>query len=553
MEKTTKQSVLDGIANDLSHQYKTPKTILGSDTPRDLIYTPANPDSDYLRLIGSPGEPPYTRGIYPNMYRGKNFTTRQLSGLGSPEQTNERMRYLLDKGATGVSVLFDLPTIQMYDSDDPYSQGQVGMSGACVDSVEDMKVLFKNIPLDETSISIVTHYPTNTAILFPMFLVMAEEQGIPWSKLTGSVQNDVTMEELVRSGLEYISPKDCFRLQCDNISFINDNLSRWNSITLNGYNLRDFGTDIITESTIAICNGIETLTEMIRRGYTVDEIAPRMSFFFSIANDFFEEVARLRAVRRLWYRIMKHCFKATNPKAMLMRCHTQTSGITLTQKEPFNNIVRSSYQALAAVLGGTSSLHIDSFDEAYSIPTEEASLLSLRTQQILQTETAITDVVDPIGGSYYVEELTDQIEMKILTEVDDIEKAGGYIKSLYTNKLYDKISTYFTQQQIDIYNGKIKIVGKNIYTSDEEPEPIDVFKYDENVEREQCKKLEKLRQTRNNDDVEISLEALAHACKKPNRNILPYSLECAKARCTEGEIYKVIKQAMGLWKPPSFL
>jgi len=362
---------------------------------------------------------------------------------------------------TGLNVLFDIPTIQMYDSDDPLSEGQVGMSGVCVDSVEDIDLIFKDIPLDKVTVSIVTHYPSNTAIIFPMFLVLAEERGIPWKKLKGSVQNDITLEELVRSGLEYIPPHDCFRIQCDNIEFIRRNVPQWNFITLNGYNLREFGTSAVTEMAVAMANGIETLKELVKRGHDADSIADRLAFFWSPANDFFEEVSRIRAARRLWYKIMKYRFNSKNPRAMWMRCHVQTSGVCLIQQEPLNNIIRSAYHALAAVLGGVQSLHVDSYDEAYSVPTEEAALLSLRTQQIIQEEIGITDVVDPLGGSFYVEALTSAIERKILDEVDEIERAGGYGTAIENGKIHKKITTYFSNQEREIEAGNIKVVGYN--------------------------------------------------------------------------------------------
>ena len=536
---------------DRENWMKTPRTVLGSDIPRAMLYTPlSNPDFDYQEDLGNSGQKPFARGIHANMYRGREFTMRQLTGFGSPEDTNERIRFMLDHGATGLNILFDIPTIQMYDSDDPLSQGQVGMSGVCVDSVDDMALIFKDIPLDEVTVSIVTHYPSNTAILFPMFLVLAEERGIPWDKLRGSVQNDVTLEELIRSGPEYMPPKDCFRIQCDNIEFIRKNVPQWNFITLNGYNLREFGTSGVTEMAVAVANGIETIGEMISRGHDVDTIAERLAFFWSPASDFFEEIARLRAVRRLWYKIMKHRFNAKNPRSMWMRCHVQTSGVSLIQQEPLNNIIRSAYHALAAVFGGVQSLHVDSYDEAYSVPTEEAALLSLRTQQIIQEETGITDVVDPLGGSFFVEALTDDIEKRILDEVDEIERGGGYVAAIESGKLHKKIATYFSNQQRDIENGEIKVVAYNVYKSDAEAPAINVFGYPEGVEKRQREKLERLRMNRNNEKVNRALAGLKEACAK-RRNILPYSVECARARCTEGELFKVFKEAYGLWKPPA--
>lgn len=538
-------------ASDRESWEKIPRTVLGSGIPREMLYTPlSNQDLDYEADLGNSGEPPYTRGIHPNMYRGKGFTMRQLTGFGSPEDTNRRMKFMLDHGATGLNVLFDLPTIQMYDSDDPMAQGQVGMSGVCIDSVEDMKLLFADIPLEEVTISIVTHYPSNTAILFPMFLVMAEERGIPWDRLRGSVQNDTTLEELIRSGAEYIPPKDCFRIQCDNIEFIRKCVPKWNFITLNGYNLREFGTSAVTEMAVAVSNAIETLEELRARGHDVNEVAERLAFFWSPSSDFFEEIARLRAVRRLWYKVMKLRFGASNPRAHWMRCHAQTSGVTLVQQEPLNNVIRAAYQALAAVLGGVQSLHVDSYDEAYSVPTEEAALLSLRTQQIIQTETGVTEVVDPLGGSFYIEALTNEMEKRILNEVDEIERAGGYVATIESGELHKRITAYFTEQQRMMESGELKIVGQNVYQSEVEPPPINVFRYPEGVEEKQKQRVQSLRLTRDNNKAEKALTALKEACRR-KQNILQTAIQCARVRCTEGEVFKVFKEAFGLWKLPS--
>jgi methylmalonyl-CoA mutase N-terminal domain/subunit len=406
------------------------------------------------------------------------------------------------------------------------------------------------MPLEDVTVSIVTHYPSNTAILFPMFLAMADRRGISWDKLKGTVQNDITLEEVVRSGPEYIPPKDCFRIQCDNIEFIKKEVPNWNFINLNGYNLHDFGTSGVTEMAVAISNGIETLEELISRGYDVDFIAPRLAFFWSISNDFFEEASRIRAARRIWYRIMKYKFNAKNPRSLWMRCHVQTSGITLTRQEPYNNIIRASYQALSAILGGVQSLHVDSYDEAYAVPTEEAALLSLRTQQILQSETAVTEVVDPLGGSYYVESLTNEIEKRILSEVDGIEKIGGYVACIEKGWIHRKIANYFNAEHAKIEKGDIKIVGQNCYNSDSRSPSIDVFKYPAGVEERQKEKLKKLRESRDSSRAENALNNLEKACRS-KENIVPYSVECARAGCTEGEVFKVFKKAFGLWKPPA--
>ncbi len=538
--------------NGLSEKWQvTPHTVLGSQTPRGLLYTPLDiPDFDYLAELGHPGQEPFTRGLHPNMYRGRSFTRRQLAGFGSPEDTNQRVRFLLDHGATGLSVLFDLPTIQMYDSDDPLSAGQVGMSGVAVDSVEDMDLVFKDIDLGEVTVSLVTHYPSNSAILFPMYLALAERRGIPWDRLRGSIQNDITLEEVVRSGPEYISPRDCFRIQCDNIEFIRQKVPHWNFQTVNGYNLREFGTSAVTEMAVAMANAIETLEELKSRGHEPDWVGRRLAFFWSIGNDFFEEAARIRAARRLWHRIMKHRFGAADPKATWMRCHVQTSGVSLTRAEPLNNVVRAAYHALSAVLGGAQSLHVDSFDEAYSVPTEAAALLSLRTQQILGEETAVTQVVDPLGGSYYVEALTGRLEKAILDELDEIERKGGYIATIESGWIHRRIADYFRGERERWKDGRTRVVGENLYPSTGDQPEISVFRYPKGVEENQRRRLANLRESRDASKVAAALVALERDCKS-GKNLLPASVQCARVGCSEGEIWKVFKSAFGTWRPPS--
>ena len=514
----------------------------------DSLYTPQSiPNFDYINDLGDPGQAPYTRGIYTNMYKGKEFTMRQLTGFGSPEDTNKRMKFMLENGATGLSVLFDFPTIQMYDSDDKVSEGHIGFSGVCVDSIEDMYALFAGIDISKVSISIVTHYPTNTSILFSMFLAMVEEKKLSYNELRGSVQNDATMEEVVRCGAEFISPKNCFRIQCDNFEYIMENIPKWNPITLNGYNLRECGTSAVTEMAVAISNGIATINEMVLRRHTPSEIASKIAFFWSIDKDFFEEVARLRAVRRLWYKLMKYKFNITEGKGLLMRCHVQTSGISLTKQEPLNNIVRSAYQALSAVLGGVQSLHVDSYDEAYSVPTEEAALISLRTQQIIQDEIGVTDVIDPLGGSYYIEALTNKMEKEILDEVDKIENDGGYLSLIESGKLHRDVSIFAYEQQKKMEDGSIHVIGVNKYKQQNINTPIEGFKYPLKVEERQKNRLILLRAKRDNEKVKKTLADLERVCGT-KENIIPYCIECAKARCTEGEMFKSFKSAFGLWK-----
>ena len=531
----------------------TPHTIIGSEIPRELLYTPlSNAELDYQADLGFSGEEPYTRGVHPNMYRGRAFTMRQLFGAGSPKECNRRMKALLEHGATGTNWALDLATVQMFDSDEPESRGQVATVGVPIDCVADMEVICKDIPIDEVSASIVTHYPRNTAIVFPMYLVMAERRGISWDTLPGSVQNDFIMESLVRSASEYIPPRDDFRIQCDNIEFLRKNVPQWNYVTLNGYNLREWGTSGITEMAVAVANGIEILKEMTRRGHDIDWVAERLAFFWAPANDFFEEVARMRAVRRLWYKIMKYRFEAKKPRSMWMRCHVQTSGVSLTREEPMNNVIRAAYQALAAVLGGAQSLHVDSFDEAYSIPSVEASLLSLRTQQIIEAETQVTQVVDPLGGSFYIEALTNDIERRILDEVDEIEKMGGIVEVVTSGWLHHKVIRHIEREQRMIADGQIKVVGRNYHRDPNLKMPdVWVHEYDEKINREMGDKLAKLRQRRDNQKVSRCLKALVEACRRGD-NVMEYTLECARADVTEGEMRRAFIEAFGLWKPPIY-
>ena len=534
--------------NDLKNYEVVPLTVLGSETPRELLYTPLNvTDNDYVEEVGNPGEAPYTRGIHSNMYRGKPFTQRQLVGFGAPEDTNARIKYLLEHGATGINMLFDMPTIQMYDCDDPMAKGSVGSCGVSINHVKDWEILFDGIDIAKESSSIVTHYPSNCACLFPMYLAMAEKRGVPWDQLKGSVQNDMTLEELVRNASEYIPPKDCFRIECDNIEYIRKNVPKWNFITLNGYNFREYGTSVITESAVATAHGMAILDEMIRRGYDVDWVAERLAFFWSVGMDFFEEIARLRAMRRLWYKILKQKYNAKSQRSVLMRCHVQTSGISLVREEPYNNAIRGAFEALAAVLGGTQSLHVDSYDEAISVPSEDASLLSLRTQQIIEHETGVTAVVDPLGGSYYVEALTNQMEERILEEITEIENQGGYVAAIENGYIARKLLNYMYTEQTRLEKGEIKIVGHNWQKSSEgESFKNFVFPY---CEDKQVQRLNDHRASRNNALVEKALNELREACKE-GKNVMEYTVNCARAGCTVGEQWKVFKEVFGLWKRP---
>ena len=531
----------------------TPHTILGSEIPRDLLYTPLNnADLDYQQDLGFSGGEPYTRGVHANMYRGRNFTIRQIFGAGSPEQCNQRMRMLLEHGATGSNWALDLATVQMFDSDEAEARGQVATVGVPIDCVEDMDVICRDIPVDKVSASIVTHYPRNTAIVFPMYLAMAERRGIPWDKLAGSVQNDFIMESLVRSASEYIPPKDDFRIQCDNIEFLRKNVPQWNYVTLNGYNLREWGTSGVTEIAVALANAIATLEEMKRRGHDIDWIAERLAFFWAPANDFFEEVARIRAVRRLWYKIMKYRFGAKKQRSMWMRCHVQTSGVSLIREEPYNNIVRAAYHALAAVLGGVQSLHVDAYDEAYSVPSAESSLIGLRTQQIIEAETQVTQVVDPLGGSFYVEALTSDIESRILDELDEIERLGGIVEVVANGWLHSKSIRHIEREQQRIESGEIKVVGRNYFRAPDMKLPdIVVHEYDDKIAREMAEKLARIRQSRDNEKAGSAIRALVDACHN-GKNVMDYTVACARADVTEGEMRRAFTEAFGSWRSPLY-
>lgn len=521
-----------------------------SGIPVKLIYTPADVEEiNYTEDIGFSGHPPYLRGVYPNMYRGRLFTVRQLAGLGAPEDCNERVCYLLDHGATGISILFDLPTVRGYNSDDPEAEGNVGACGAAVDSIWDIDAFFKDIDLGTASTNIVTHLPSTSLVIPAMYFAVAEHRGTPLTDVAGTCQNDFIMETCVGSAPEIIPPKASFRMQCDVIEWVCKNVPRWNPVSYNGYNLREAGTNAVGEVAVAIANAVATAEELIRRGMKIDDFAPRMSFFWDLHNDFFEEIAKCRASRKVWYKIMKERFGAQKAKSMLMRFHVQTAGVTLPATEPLNNVARSTLQGMAAVLGGCQSLHIDSYDEAYSAPTEEAALISLRTQQIIQAESGVCSTVDPLAGSYYVEHLTDEMCKRIFDYIQKIEDMGGLVKAVEDGWLHREISNYNLESQKKIESGEIKIVGVNFQPSKEtETAPIEVFEYPETFTRQKAK-LDKLRKERSAQKVRESLEILRDKCHS-EENLMPYCIDAVKNLVTLGEIEEVFREEFGLWAFP---
>ena len=529
----------------LDGKYFTPSGI-----PIKLIYSPADiKDIRYSEDVGFSGQPPFVRGVYPNMYRGRLFTVRQLAGLGAPEDCNQRVKYLLKHGATGINILFDLPTIRGYNSDDPEAEGNVGYCGAAVDSIDDMDTFFADIDLGSISTSIVTHLPSTSLVIPGMYFGVAEKRGTPLQKLAGTCQNDFIMETCVGSAPEILPPAVSFKMQCDVIEWIVKHAPRWNPVSYNGYNLREAGTDAVTEVGVAIANAIATAEELIKRGLNIDDFAPRMSFFWDLHNDFFEEIAKCRASRKVWYKLMTERFGARNENSMRMRFHVQTAGVTLTATEPLNNIARSGIQGLAAVLGGCQSLHIDSYDEAYSAPTEEAALVSIRTQQIIQQETGVVNTVDPLAGSYYVESLTEEMAHRIFQFIQKIEDMGGLVAAVESGWLHREISNYNHMHQNEIETGERKIVGVNYMKAESENTcPIEVYEYPETYSRQKAR-LEKLRKTRNNSTVKSCLEELRAKCHSGD-NLFPYCLEAVKNSVTLGEIEEAFREEFGLWSFP---
>jgi len=521
-----------------------------SGIPVKLLYTPDDVKNlDYEKDIGLSGEAPFVRGVYPNMYRGRLFTVRQIAGYGTPEDTNERFKFLLKNGATGTSVVLDLPTIRGYDSDDPEGEGHVGAAGVAIDSLEDIEALYEGIPIDEISSNIVTHLPSTTVVVMAMFVAMAEKKGIPLEKLSGTNQNDFLMETTIGSSLEVLPPKASFRLQCDAIEYASQNLPRWNPVSYNGYNLREAGTTAVQEVAVGIANAIATTEELIRRGNDVDKFAKRLSFFWNLFNDFFEEIAKCRASRLVWHDVMKNRFNAQEHKSQLMRFHVQTAGITLTKVEPLNNIARSSIQGLAAVLGGAQSLHIDSYDEAYSAPTEESALISIRSQQIIQTETNVVNTVDPLAGSYYVESLTSEMAQRIHDYIDEIESKGGLVSVVESGWLHREISDFAYNMQKDIESGEHKIVGLNYFPSEQSETEVEVFRYPEDAEKRQNEKLNKLRKKRDQEKLDAALSTLRQKCHE-DVNLMPYIKEAVLAYGTLGEIEEIFREEFGLWQFP---
>ena len=497
-----------------------------------------------LHDVSAPGEPPYTRGIYPTMYRGKLWTMRQYAGFGTAEETNARFHHLLDAGQTGLSVAFDLPTQMGYDSDDRMAEGEVGRAGVAIDSVDDLERLFHGIPLDQVSTSMTIN--ATAAILLAMYVTVGDEQGVPLAKLQGTLQNDILKEYIARGTYIY-PPAPSLRLVADIFRFTARNKMSFNPISISGYHMREAGATAVQEIAFTFANGLEYVRRASGVGVSVDEVGPRLSFFFAAYTDLFEEIAKFRAARRLWARLMKEKFNAGDAAARL-RFHTQTGGATLTAQQPLNNVVRVAIQAMAAVLGGTQSLHTNSYDEALALPTERSATLALRTQQLLAHESGVPEVVDPLGGSWYVERLTDKLEAEARALVEEVEDGGGSVKAIERGYFQEAIARSAYEQQRSIEEGKQVVVGVNEYVTGEPSPPIPAPDYSK-LAAAQRQRLAELRGTRDSGHVQRSLVVLEKAAKESSAPLMEPIIDAVRARATLGEISDVLRGAWGAHDP----
>lgn len=520
------------------------KFVTGSGKEVERLYTPVNLEgSDYNKELNFPGQYPYTRGVQPTMYRGRFWTMRQYAGFGTAEESNKRYKYLLDQGQTGLSVAFDLPTQIGYDSDHTMSLGEVGKVGVAIDSLKDMEILFNGIPLDKVSTSMTINAPAT--VLLAMYVAVAEKQGISPDKLNGTIQNDVLKEYIAR-GTYIFPPAPSMRLITNIFEYCFKEMPLWNTISISGYHIREAGSTAIQEVAFTLADGIAYVDAAIKIGLKVDDFAPRLSFFFNAHNDLLEEVAKFRAARRLWAKIMKERFGAKNKKSLMLRFHTQTAGCTLTAQQTDNNIVRVAIQALAAVLGGTQSLHTNSRDEALALPAEDSVRIALRTQQVLAYESGVTETVDPLAGSYYIETLTNKIEEKALEYIERIDKLGGVTQAIEKGFIQQEIQNSAYQYQKDIEERKRIVVGVNKFKINE-GSPKGLLKVNPEVGRKQIEELKKLKEERGSYKVKENLKSLEKAAKT-DANLMPLILDCVKSYATLGEICDVLRSVFGEYK-----
>jgi methylmalonyl-CoA mutase N-terminal domain/subunit len=502
---------------------------------------------DLARDIGEPGEFPYTRGIHRDMYRGKLWTMRQFSGFATPEETNRRYHYLLEQGQTGLSVAFDLPTLMGYDAGHPMSEGEVGKCGAAISSLEDMEILFRGIPLGDVTVSMTINSPA--AVLWAMYLAVAEEQGVAWPRLSGTIQNDILKEYIAQK--EYIfPPRPSMRLVTDTIEFGARHTPRFNPISISGYHIREAGSTAVQELAFTLRDGIEYVDWALERGLNIDEFAPRLSFFFNAHSDFFEEIAKYRAARKIWARAMRDRYGAKTERSMKLRFHAQTAGCSLTWQQPYNNVVRTALQAMAAVLGGCQSLHTNSLDEAYALPSEQAVTIALRTQQVLAYETGVAAAPDPLGGSYFVEKLTADTEAAANDYIRRIDEMGGMIAAIEAGFPQSEIAQASYRYQREIEEGERVIVGVNRFQSDDHP--IELLQIDEEASRHQQEKLAALRKRRDNGRVQKALDALKRTAEG-TENTMPYLLDAVKSYATLGEICDAFRSVFGTYQEATHL
>jgi methylmalonyl-CoA mutase N-terminal domain/subunit len=517
-----------------------------SGLPVERVYAPEDLAGwRYEERLGYPGEFPFTRGVYPTMYRGRLWTMRMFAGFGRPEDTNRRFKFLLEQGQTGLSTAFDMPSLMGYDADHPRARGEVGREGVSVSTLADMERLFDGIPLGRVSTSMTIN--CTASIILAMYLAVAERQGVPWTEVDGTIQNDMLKEFSAQK--EWICPPEpAVRIVVDMIEFCMRAVPKFHPVSISGYHIREAGATAVQELAFTLADGIAYVEACVRRGLDVDRFAPRLSFFFDIHSDFFEEIAKLRAARRMWATIMKERFGATDPRAMLLRTHTQTAGVSLTAQQPLNNIARVAIQALAAILGGAQSLHTNSYDETWALPTEEAVTVALRTQQILAEETGVTHTVDPLGGSYFVEALTDRMEAEAWRLIRKIDELGGMIRALDAGFPQQEIadSGYRTQLQEDA--GERVVVGVNRYVQPEE-KPISYLRLDDALEREQVERVQAVKAGRDQAEVARQLRRVADACRSGD-NLMPVLVEAVKAYVSLGEISSVYREVLGRYREP---
>lgn len=524
------------------------KFVTTSSEPVEPLYTPDDTEgTDYLKDIGFPGEYPYTRGIHANMYRGRLWTMRQFAGFGTPRDTNKRFHYLLKHGETGLSTAFDLPTLMGYDSDHPRSHGEVGVCGVAVDTLKDMEIIFDGIPLDKVSTSMTINSPAS--ILLAFYIVVGEKQGVPSSQLRGTIQNDILKEYIAQK--EYIFPPEpSMRIITDTMAFCKDEVPQWNTISISGYHIREAGSTAAQELAFTLADGFTYVEYGIKAGMNVDDFAPRLSFFFNSHLDFFEEIAKFRAARRIWARRMKTKYGAKNPRSWLLRFHTQTAGCSLTAQQPENNIIRTAYEALAGVLGGTQSLHTNSMDETLALPSEKAVKIALRTQQIIANEIGAANTIDPLAGSYFVESLTNKMEQQAEDYFRQIDSLGGVIPAIEKGFFQKEIADAAFRYQEEIDKKERIIVGVNDYIEKDEKIDIPILKIDPNVEKEQVRNLKKVKESRDNEKVKSCLQKLRNAARTGD-NLMPRFIECARAYGSLGEMIQVLREEFGEYREVS--